>query len=47
MFRIDWTKLRAYGLAMIVLAVVGLVGFAASTLLPRTPAPADATAPRP
>jgi len=30
---------------MIVLAAVGLVGLAASLLLPRTPAPADATGP--
>jgi MFS family permease len=36
------TPERAYGLAMVVLAVVGLVGLAASALLPRTPAPADA-----
>jgi MFS family permease len=38
---------RAYGLAMIVLAAVGLVGLAASALLPRTPAPADVPAARP
>jgi MFS family permease len=38
------TPERAYGLAMIVLAAVGLVGLAASLLLPRTPAPAAATA---
>jgi Na+/melibiose symporter-like transporter len=41
------TPERAYGLAMIVLAAVGLLGLAASALLPRTPAPADATASRP
>jgi len=41
------TPERAYGLAMAVLAVVGLVGLAASALLPRTPAPADIPAPRP
>ena len=41
------TPERAYGLAMIALATVGLVGLAASALLPRTPAPADAPAPRP
>ena len=41
------TPERAYGLAMIVLAAIGLLGFAASLLLPRTPAPADAPAPRP
>jgi MFS family permease len=41
------TPERAYGLAMIVLAAVGLLGLAASLLLPRTPAPADATASRP
>src|SRR5829696_496061 len=41
------TPERSYGLAMIVLAAVGLVGLAASLLLPRTPAPADATASRP
>jgi MFS family permease len=41
------TPERAYGLAMIALAAVGLVGLAASLLLPRTPAPADAPAPRP
>jgi len=40
------TPERAYGLAMIALAAVGLVGLAASALLPRTPAPADAPAPR-
>jgi MFS family permease len=40
------TPERAYGLAMIVLAVVGLVGLGASLLLPRTTAPA-APAPRP
>jgi len=39
------TPERSYGLAMIVLAAVGLVGLAASLLLPRTPAPADATGP--
>jgi hypothetical protein len=32
---------------MIVLAAVGLVGLAASFLLPRTPAPADVPAARP
>jgi MFS family permease len=41
------TPERAYGLAMIVLAAVGLVGLAASALLPRTPAPAQTSAPRP
>jgi MFS family permease len=41
------TPERSYGLAMIVLAAVGLVGLAASALLPRTPAPANAPAPRP
>jgi MFS family permease len=41
------TPERAYGLAMVVLAVVGLVGLLASALLPRTPAPVDATASRP
>jgi Na+/melibiose symporter-like transporter len=41
------TRERSYGLAMIVLAAVGLVGLAASLLLPRTTAPADAPAPRP
>jgi MFS family permease len=41
------TPERAYGLAMIVLAVVGLLGLLASALLPRTPAPVDATASRP
>jgi Na+/melibiose symporter-like transporter len=41
------TPERSYGLAMIVLAAVGLVGLAASLLLPRTPAPAAATASRP
>ncbi|HKF00277.1 MAG TPA: MFS transporter [Actinomycetes bacterium] len=41
------TPERAYGLAMIVLAAVGLLGLAASALLPRTPAPADTAAPRP
>jgi MFS family permease len=41
------TPERAYGLAMIVLAAVGLLGLAASALLPRTPAPAEAPAPRP
>ena len=41
------TPERAYGLAMTVLAAVGLLGLAASALLPRTPAPADATASRP
>jgi MFS family permease len=38
---------RSYGLAMIVLATVGLLGLAASALLPRTAAPADAPAARP
>ena len=41
------TPERAYGLAMIVLAAVGLLGLVASALLPRTPAPADAVASRP
>jgi MFS family permease len=41
------TPERAYGLAMVVLATVGLLGLAASALLPRTPAPADTPAPRP
>src|SRR5918994_5525294 len=41
------TPERSYGLAMIVLAAVGLVGLAASLLLPRTPAPAAATASTP
>jgi MFS family permease len=41
------TPERAYGLAMIVLAAVGLLGLVASALLPRTPAPAEAPAPRP
>jgi len=41
------TPERSYGLAMIVLAAVGLVGLAASALLPRTSAPADTAAPRP
>jgi Na+/melibiose symporter-like transporter len=41
------TPERSYGLAMIALAVVGLVGLAASLLLPRTPAPADASVSRP
>ena len=41
------TPERAYGLAMIVLAAVGLVGLVASALLPRTPAPADAPAASP
>jgi MFS family permease len=41
------TPERAYGLAMIVLATVGLLGLVASALLPRTPAPAEAPAPRP
>jgi Na+/melibiose symporter-like transporter len=41
------TPERSYGLAMIVLAAVGLVGLAASLLLPRTPAPAAAIASRP
>jgi magnesium-transporting ATPase (P-type) len=40
------TPERSYGLAMIVLAAVGLLGLAASALLPRTPAPADTPAPR-
>jgi MFS family permease len=39
------TPERAYGLAMIVLAAVGLVGLAASALLPRTPAPANVPGP--
>ena len=41
------TPERAYGLAMLALAAVGLVGLAASLLLPRTPAPAAAAASRP
>src|SRR5215204_1057053 len=41
------TPERAYGLPMVVLAAVGLLGLAASLLLPRTPAPAAATASRP
>jgi FtsH-binding integral membrane protein len=41
------TPERSYGLAMVVLAAVGLVGLAASLLLPRTPAPADASVSRP
>ena len=41
------TPERSYGLAMVVSAAVGLVGLAVSALLPRTPAPADAPAPRP
>jgi MFS family permease len=41
------TPERSYGLAIIVLAAVGLVGLTASALLPRTPAPANAPAPRP
>jgi MFS family permease len=41
------TPERSYGLAMIVLAAVGLVGLAASLLLPRTPALANAAASRP
>jgi MFS family permease len=41
------TPERAYGLAMIVLAAVGLVGLATSALLPRTPAPADVPPARP
>jgi MFS family permease len=41
------TPERSYGLAMIALAAVGLVGLAASLLLPRTPAPADVPAARP
>jgi MFS family permease len=41
------TPERAYGLALLALAAVGLLGLAASLLLPRTPAPADATASRP
>jgi MFS family permease len=39
------TPARAYGLAMIVLAAVGVVGLLAAAFLPRTRAPADA--PRP
>src|SRR4030095_3576332 len=39
---ITTTPGRAYGLAMTALAVVGLIGLAASLLLPRTPAPATA-----
>jgi MFS family permease len=41
------TPERAYGLAMIALATVGLLGLVASALLPHTPAPANATATRP
>jgi MFS family permease len=41
------TPERAFGLAMIVLAAVGLVGLATSALLPRSPAPTDATASMP
>ena len=41
------TPERAYGLAMIALAAVGLLGLAASALLPRTPAPADVPTARP
>jgi MFS family permease len=41
------TPERAYGLAMIALAAVGLIGLAASALLPRTPAPAEVPAARP
>jgi MFS family permease len=40
------TPERSYGLAMIVLAAVGLLGLLASTLLPRTPAPVDIPRPR-
>jgi MFS family permease len=41
---ITTTPERSYGLAMVALAAVGLLGLWASALLPRTPAPADATA---
>ena len=40
------TPERAYGLAMIVLAAVGVVGLLAAAFLPRTRAPADAPRPR-
>jgi MFS family permease len=39
------TPERSYGLAMVVLAAVGLVGLAAAALLPRTGAPATVPAP--
>jgi MFS family permease len=39
------TPQRAYGLAMIVLAAVGLLGLLAAAFLPRTRAPADASHP--
>jgi MFS family permease len=39
------TPQRAYGLAMIVLAAVGLLGLLAAAFLPRTRAPADAPHP--
>src|SRR4051794_34020488 len=39
------TPERAYGLAMIVLAAVGLLGLLAAAFLPRTRAPADAQHP--
>ena len=39
------TPERSYGLAMVVLAAVGLVGLVAATLLPRTPAPAAVPGP--
>ena len=41
------TPERSYGLAMITLAAVGVLGLLASALLPRTPAPADVPASRP
>ena len=43
---ITTTPERAYGLAMIVLAAVGVVGLLAAAFLPRTRAPADAPRPR-
>ena len=36
---------RAYGLAMVVLAAVGVVGFVTALFLPRVPAPQPATPP--
>jgi MFS family permease len=39
------TPERAYGLAMVVLGVIGLGGLAAALLLPKTPPPAEAAAP--
>jgi len=43
------TPERSYGLAMVVLAVFGLIGLAAAVFLPRTiaPAPASGTAEHP